>query len=133
MTILNYDKLSSIIMLFIFIFNIYTIFYDKNKVLYKYSDKDIEKDLNILIKCYKNIDYINHMNYKKEDKNIKYYYKYFNIGNFALTYDELQHPIHKIKKNYKNKNNYLTKYMPCLYIMKSMELSYSNYDIFNYY
>lgn len=41
---------------------------------------------------------------------------------FELTYDELQHPLYKIKK-YNHKNNILTKYQPCLYIIKFIELS----------
>lgn len=158
MKVLDYDKLISVsydnkiristintilmrIFMLIIIFNLYTIYNYTDNVNHKYSDKNIEKDFNILLKCYKNIEYINYMNYKKEDKTIKFYYKYFNIGNFALTNEEVQHPSFKMysyifnknEKKYDNIKNRLTKYQPCLYIMKSMELSYKKYDIFDKY
>ena len=158
MKVLDYDKLISVsydnkmristintifmrILMLIIIFNLYTIYNYTDNVNHKYSDKNIEKDFNILLKCYKNIEYINYMNYKKEDKTIQFYYKYFNIGNFALTNEEVQHPSFKMysyifnenEKKYDNIKNRLTKYQPCLYIMKSMELSYKKYDIFDNY
>ena len=158
MKVLDYDKLISVsynnkmristvntifmrIFMIIFIFNLYTIYNYTDNVNHKYSDENIEKDFNILLKCYKNMEYINYMNYKKEDKTIQFYYKYFNIGNFALTNEEVQHPSFKIyphilnknEKKYNNIKNRVTKYQPCLYIMKSMELSYKKYDIFDNY
>tara|TARA_B100001057_G_C22112644_1_gene667604 strand:- start:47 stop:535 length:489 start_codon:yes stop_codon:yes gene_type:complete len=160
MKVLDYDKLISVsfnnkmrisiintifmrifmIFMIIIIFNLYTIYNYTDNVNHKYSDKNIEKDFNILLKCYKNMEYINYMNYKKSDKTIHFYYKYFNIGNFALTNEEVQHPskinsyiLNKNEKKYDNIKNKLTKFQPCLYIMKSMELSYKKYDIFNNY
>ena len=147
MKVLDYDKLISVsynnkmktsninivlirIMVFIIIFTVYTMLFSQNEVIHKYSDENVKKDFNILLKCYQNMKYIDYMNYKKEDKTIKFYYNYFNIGNFALTYDELKHPTYKYKKKHKDR---LTKYQPCLYIMKSMELSYLNNDIFDKY
>ena len=127
------NKIFTILILFILIFNLYTIFNHRNEVIHKYSDENINKDFNILLKCYQNMNYINSINYNKHDKTTEFYYKYFNIGNFALTYDEVQHPSYKNKKKYNYIKNRLTKYQPCLYIMKSMELSYSKYDIFNNY
>tara|TARA_B100001175_G_C19018044_1_gene406691 strand:- start:70 stop:522 length:453 start_codon:yes stop_codon:yes gene_type:complete len=121
------------IIVFIIIFTVYTMLFSQNEVIHKYSDENVKKDFNILLKCYQNMDYIKYMNYKKEDKTIKFYYKYFNIGNFALTYDEVQHPSYENKKKYNYMKNRLTKYQPCLYIMKSMELSYLKYDIFDKY
>lgn len=129
----NINTIFTVLMIFIIVFNVYTIFNYRNNIIHKYSDENINKDFNILLKCYQNMNYINYMNYKKEDKTIEFYYKYFNIGNFALTYDEVQHPSYKNKKKYNYMKNRLTEYQPCLYIMKSMELSYFKYDIFNKY
>ena len=86
----------------IIIFNLYTIYNYTDNVNHKYSDKN-RKRFNILLKCYKNIKYINYMNYKKEDKTIRFYYKYFNIGNFALTNQEVQHPSFKMYSHIFNK------------------------------
>ena len=44
-----------IILMLIIIFNLYTIYNYADNVNHKYSDENIEKDFNILLKCYKNI------------------------------------------------------------------------------
>ena len=124
--LLNINK---ILILVILVFSIFILYIkDNNKNILIYNDIYLQKDFNILMKCYNNINYINSINYKN-NKTIIYYYKYFNIGNLALTYDEIQHPSYT-NKIYKNK---ISKYQPCLYIMKSLELSYKKYDIFKYY
>lgn len=83
------------------------------------------KDMNILMNCYENIDYIKN-NLKKNE--INDFYHYFHIGNYKLSYNDLLHPM----LNKKNKNK-ISKLTGCLYILKALEIVYIDKEIFSIY